>query len=115
MLPFQYSTILPISQLQILRSAICNDITNHTSKTLTLANQTEIPILNNVTVSLNTSIKLNSRQFIIPFAVAGMKNNSLGTPYFEECIQNFTIQDFTAQFEYQSKDQINVTKLTPIL
>ena len=37
-------------------------------KALTVANQTEVPILHYV--RLNTTIDDNSRQFIIPFAVA---------------------------------------------
>ena len=39
----------------------------------------------------------------------------LGTPFFEEYIQNFNIQDFTLQFKHQSKDQPNTTKITSVL
>ena len=53
------------------------------SKTLT-ANQTEVPILHYVTVTLNTTIEDDPRQFIISFAVAGIKYNILGTPFFEK-------------------------------
>ena len=43
------------------------------SKTLNCANQTEIPTLHYITVTLNTTIEDDSRQFTIPFAVASTK------------------------------------------
>ena len=75
-----------------LLNITCNDKTNQTSKTLTVANQTEIPILHYITAILKTAIEHTSRQFIIPFAVADIKYNLLGTPFFEEYIQNINIQ-----------------------
>ena len=68
-------------------------------KTLTIANQTEVPIFYYVTILLNTSIEDNSRQFTIPFAVADIKYNILGTPSFEEYLQNINISDFTLKFK----------------
>ena len=68
---------------------------------MTVANQTNIPILYYVTIPLNTTIEDDSRQFIIPFAVADIKYNILGTPFFEEYIQNINIQDFTVQTPLQ--------------
>ena len=56
---------------------------HNSSKTLTVANQTEVPILHYITITLNTTIENNSRQFTIPFAVADIKYNILGTPFFE--------------------------------
>ena len=47
------------------------------SKTLTVANQTEVPTLHYVTITLNTIIEDDSRQFTIPFAVADIKYNIL--------------------------------------
>ena len=47
--------------------------TLNSSKTLTVANQTEIPILHYVTITLSTTIEDDSRQFTIPFAVADRK------------------------------------------
>ena len=67
---------------------------------MTVANQTEVPILHFTTATLNTSFEQTSTQFIIPFAVADI----LGTPFFEEYIQNINIQDFTLQFKHQSID-----------
>ena len=97
-----------------LLNITCNNKTNHTSKTLTVANQTEVPTLHYISTTLNTSIEQTSRQNIIPFAVKDIKYNSLGTPLFEENIQNIIIQDFTLQFKYQSKDQPNTTKFTSL-
>ena len=44
----------------------------------------------------------DSCQYTIPFAVAVKKYNTLGTPFFEEYIQNMNIQDSTLQFKHQS-------------
>ena len=85
------------------------------SKTLTVANQTEVPILHYVTITLNTTIEDDSRHFTIPFAVADIKYNILGTPFFEENIQNVNIQDFTLQFQHQSATHPNYTKFTSLL
>ena len=62
----------------------CKSQTKHTSKTLTVARQTEVPILHYKITTLKSSIEQTSRQFIIPFAVAVIKYNILGTPFFEE-------------------------------
>ena len=59
----------------------------HTSKTLTVANQTEVPILHYANIMLNTTIDDNSRFFSVPFAVADIKYNILGTLFFEDNIQ----------------------------
>ena len=85
------------------------------SKTLTVANQTEVPILHYVFITLNTTIEDDSRQFTIPFAVADRKHNILGTLFFEEKKQNINIQDFTLQFKHQSTIYPNYTKFTSLL
>ena len=72
------------------------------SKTLTVANQTEVPILHYVTLTLNTTKEDDSRRFTILFAVADIKYNALCTPFFEESIQNVNIRDFTIQFKHHS-------------
>ena len=74
---FTFVKLLNIKQNNALNS----------SKTLTVANQTEVPILHYVTITLNTTIEDDSRHFTIPFAVADIKYNTLGTPFFEENIQ----------------------------
>ena len=111
-LVLNYPTHLTMAKRLIIT---CNDKTNHTSKTSTVANQTEVHLLHYITATLNTAIKHTSRQFCIPFAVADIKYNILGTPFFEEYIQNVIIQDFTLQFTHQSKDQPNTTKFFSLL
>ena len=101
-----YHTYLTIAKLL---NITCND-KNHTSKTLTVANQTEVPILQCITATLNTAIEQTSRKFILPFAAAHIKFNILGNPFFEEYMQNINNQVFTLQFKHQSKDQPNTTK-----
>ena len=86
--------------------------TKNSSKTFNVANQTEVPILHYVTVTLNTTIEDDSRQFKLPFAIADIKYNILGTPFFEEIIQNINIPDFTLQLKHQSKTHSNYTKFT---
>ena len=48
-------------------------------------------------------------------AVADIKYNFPNTPFFEEYIHNFNIQDFTLQFEHHSKVHPNHTKITSVL
>ena len=88
-----YPTYVIISKLLNIKQ---NNSPN-SSKTLTVANQTEFPILHFVTITLNTTLEDDSRQFIIPLpsAVADIKYNILGTPSFEEYIQNINIEDIT--------------------
>ena len=50
---------------------------HNSSKTLTVANQTEVPVLHHVTIALNTTIEDDSRQFTIRFAVADIKYNTM--------------------------------------
>ena len=69
---------------------------------MNIANLTEVLMLHYVTVTLNTTIEDDSRQFTIPFAVADIKYNFLSTPVFEEYIQKINIHDFTLQFKHQS-------------
>ena len=64
-----------------------------------IANQSEVPIKHYITVTCYTSIAENSTHFTIPFAVANIKYNILGTPFFEGYIANINVQDFTMKFE----------------
>ena len=82
---------------------------------MTVANQPDVPILHYVTITLNTTIEDYSRQFIIPFAVADIKYNILGTPFFEENIQNVNFQQSTLHFKHQSPVHSNYTKFTSLL
>ena len=111
-----YPTYITLTKLFDIRPNLTSDIGPHnTSKTLTVANQTEVPILHYANIILNTTIDDNSRYFSVPFAVADIKYNILGTPFFEDNIQNINIQDFTLEFKYQSKTHQNYAKFTTLL
>ena len=89
-----YPTYITLTKLLDIRPNHTSDIgLNHTSKTLTVANQTEVPILHYANIILNSSIDDNSRYFSVLFAVADIRYNILGTPFFEDNIQNINIQD----------------------
>ena len=106
-----YPTYVAIAKLLNIKQ----NTSINSSKTLPVANQTEVPILHYVSVFLKTTIEDDSRQFTIPFAVSDIKNNILGTPFFDENSQNINIQDFTLQFNYQSTTHPNYTKITSLL
>ena len=88
---------------------------NKTKHSIPFANQTEVPILHYVTVTLNTTMEDDSRQFTISFAIAVIKYNILGTPCFEKYIPNMNIQDFPLQFKHQSTIHPRYTKFTSLL
>ena len=111
-----YPTYITLTKLLDIRSNHTSDVgPTRNSKTLTVANQTEVPILHYANIILKTTIDENSRYFSVPFAVADIKYNILGTPFFEDNIQNINIQDFTLEFKYQSKTHPNYTKFTTLL
>ena len=57
-----YPTYITLTKLLDIRPNHASDITpHHTSKTLTVANQTEVPILHYANIILNTTIDDNSR------------------------------------------------------
>ena len=111
-----YPTFISLTKLLDIRQNHTSDVGPlHTSKTLTVANQTEVPILHNANILSNTTIDGTSRNFSVSFAVADIKYNNLGTPFFEDNIQNINIQGFTLEFKYQSKMHPNYTKFTTLL
>ena len=62
------------------------------AKTLTVANQAEVPIIHYVSMTFFTDVKHQNRSFNIEFAVANIKYNILGAPSFERNIQNKDFQ-----------------------
>ena len=95
-----YPTYITLIKLLDIRPNHTSDIgPPHPSKTLTVANQTEVPILHYANIILNTTTDDNCRYFSVPFAVADIKYNILGTHFFEENIQNINIQDSTLEFK----------------
>ena len=118
MLPslLNYPTYITPTKLSDIRPNYTSDIGLHnTSKTLNVANQTEVLILHYANIILNTTIDENSLYFSVLFAVADINYNILGTPFFEDNIQNINIQDFTLEFKYQSKTHPNYAKFTTLL
>ena len=111
-----YPTYITPTKLLDIRPNHTSDVgPTQNSKTLTVANQTEVPILHYANIILNTTIDENSRYFSVPFAVADIKENILGTPFFEDNIQNINIQNITLEFKYQSKTHPNYAKFTTLL
>ena len=111
-----YPTYITLTKLLDIRTNQTSDIgLNHTSKTLTVANQTETPVLHYANIILNTTVDDNSRYVSVLFAIADIKYNILGTPFFEDNIQNINIQDFTLEIKYQSKTLPNYANFTSLL
>ena len=111
-----YPTYITLTKHLDIRSNHTSDVgPTRNSKTLTVANQTEVPILHYANIILNTTIDEDSHYFSVPFAVADIKYNILGSPFFEDKIQNINIQDFTLEFKYQSKTHQNYAKFTRLL
>ena len=111
-----YPTCITPTKLLDTRPNHTSDIgPPHTSKTLNVANQTEVPILHYANIILNTSIDDTSRYLSPPFAVSDVKYNILGTIFFEGNIKNINIQDFTLEFKYPSKTHPNYAKFTTLL
>ena len=106
-----YPTYITIAKLL----GIKQNTPPNSSKTLSVANQTEVPILHYVTITLNTTVEDDSRQFTIPLAVADIKFNILGTPFFDKNIQNRNIQDFALQFKHHLIVQPNYATFTSLL
>ena len=65
---------------------------NKRVKTLTVANQTEVPIIHYISMTCFTEVNHQTRSFNIDFAVANIKYNILGTPFFKKHIQNIDFQ-----------------------
>ena len=111
-----YTTYITLTKLLDIRPNHTSDVgPTRNSKLLTVANQTEVPILHYANIILNTTIDENSRYFSVLFGVAVIKYNILGTPFFEDNKQNINIHDFTLEFKYQSKTNTNYTKFTTLL
>ena len=69
-----------------------NNLENKRAKTLTVANQTEVPIIHNISMTCFTEVNHQTRSFNIDFAVANINYNILGTPFFKKHIQNIDFQ-----------------------
>ena len=67
-------------------------IENKRAKTLTVANQTEVPIRHYVSRTCFTEVNHQNRSFNIEFAVANIKYNTLGAPFFKRNFQKIDFQ-----------------------
>ena len=65
---------------------------NKRAKTLTVANQTEVPIIHCISMTCFTEVNHLNRPFNIELAVANIKYNILGTPFLKKNIQNIDFQ-----------------------
>ena len=77
------------------------DIENKRAKTLTVANQTEVPIIHYISMTCFTEVNHQNRSFNIEFAVANIKYNILGAPFFERYIQNIDFKQNIMTFKEQ--------------
>ena len=68
------------------------NIENKRVKTLTVANQTEVPIVHYISMTCFTEVNHQNRSFNIDFAVANIKYITLGTLFFKKNIQNIDFQ-----------------------
>ena len=73
---------------------VCNLDQNHTTETLTLANQSEVAIKHFKSVACFSSLEVKSNYFMIPFAVAAIKDKILWAPFIEKYNPNINIQYF---------------------
>ena len=68
------------------------NIENKRAKILTVANQTEVPIIHYISMTCFIEVNHQKRSFNINFAVANIKYNILGTPFFKKNFQNIDFQ-----------------------
>ena len=81
-------------------------------KTLTVANKSEVPILHNLILTLHTSLNGNTRTLVIPFAVANIKYNILGTLFFEKYVKTLNIENMSLTFNTPHESRINTLPFT---
>ena len=111
-----YRTYINFTKLSDIRPNHTSDIGPHnTSTTLTVANQTEVPILHYAKIIFNITIDDNSCYFSVSFAVADIKYNILGTPFFEDNIQHKHTR-FSTRIQIPVKNTPKLCKIhnTPI-
>ena len=81
-------------------------------KTLTVANKSEVPILHNLILTLHTSLQGNTRTLVIPFAVANIKYNILGTPFLEKYVKTLNIESMSLTFNTPHESRVNTLPFT---
>ena len=81
-------------------------------KTLTIANQSEVPMKQFLFVSFFLSIELKSQFLTTSFVVADIRYTILGTQVFEKSIQYKNIQEFVMKFKHTFNDQPTYVSFT---
>ena len=84
-----------------LNLKIPTNIENKRAKTLTVATQTEVPVIHYISMTCFTEVNHQNRSFKIDFAVANIKYNILGTPFFKRHIQNIDFQQNIMTYKEQ--------------
>ena len=77
------------------------NIENKRAETLTLAQQTEVPIIHYISMTCFTEVNHQNRSFNIEFAVANIKYNILEAPFFKKNIQNIDFQQNIMTYKEQ--------------
>ena len=77
------------------------NIENQRAKTPTVANQTEVSIIHYISMTCFTEVNQHNRSFNIEFAVANIKYNIRGAPFFKKNIQNIDFQQNIMTYKEQ--------------
>ena len=80
---------------------IPTNIENKRVKTLTVANQNEVPIIHYISMTCFTEVNHQNRSFNIDFAFANIKYTILETPFFKRHIQNIDFQQNIMTYKEQ--------------
>ena len=94
---------------------VCNHDQNDTSKTFSIANHSEVPFKQFISVNYFSSKEAKARYFVITFAVAGINYIILRAPFFEKYVQNIKIKSYTINFKHSFKDQPTIAFYTRLI
>ena len=87
------------------------NIENKRAKTLTVANQTEVPMIHYVSMTCFTEVNHQYRSFNVEFAVANIEYNILGAPFFKRNIQNIDFHQNIMTYKDQHPKLPTKTKI----
>ena len=85
---------------------------NDEFKTSTVANETEVPLLHKVILTLHTSIHGSTGTLVISFAVANIKYIILGTPFLEKFVKILNIENTSLTFNTPHESRVNTLPFT---
>ena len=80
---------------------------NKEFRTLTVGNKVEVPLLFIVILTLHMSFHGSTRSLVIPFAVANIKYNLLGTPFLENNVRTLDIEHMSLTFNAPHESLVN--------